>query len=81
MNYKHIAILQALALCVLCALLWGLALMTYDMGKLDGINEEKAKCGVTMRCAEMFDEKGLKAARHRRLKNCNLFIRSWVDGK
>lgn len=88
MNYKTIAILQALLVVVMLAASIGLAAMFHDIGKGSKELEIMNKCtswqpitinGLEFHCGIISKEINIKAAQYRGVKNCVKLIEEWED--
>tara|TARA_R110002051_G_C8689633_1_gene492828 strand:- start:1151 stop:1420 length:270 start_codon:yes stop_codon:yes gene_type:complete len=86
MNYKTIAILQALLVVVMLAASLGLAAMFHDIGKGSKELEILNKCtsgqlitisGLGFHCGAVSKEINIKAAQYRGVKNCVKLINGW----
>lgn len=88
MNYKTIAILQALLIVAGIASALALSAMAYDMGKatnqrtldncMNGI--DIMHDGKLIRCGVIHRVDNIAAARYRGVKNCTKIIKEWEDG-
>ena len=88
MNYKTIAILQALLVIVMLAASLGLAAMFHDIGKGSKELEILNKCtngqlitinGTELHCGIISKELNIKAAQYRGVKNCVKLVKGWED--
>lgn len=88
MNYKLLAIIQAVVVIVLCMLIAALSLTAYDIGKeskaLEILTQCKAGEIVTindteLHCGVISKELNIKAAQYRGVKNCVKLIKEWED--
>lgn len=90
MNYKTIAVLQALLVSAALVLAFALSAMWYDIGKESAkrdfllaceqgravaVNDKEIHCGV------IHSEVNIEAARYRSIKNCNNIMRKWQNEK
>lgn len=90
MNYKTIAVLQALLVIVMLSASLGLAAMFHDIGKGSKELEMLNKCtsgqlitinGLEFHCGVVSKELNIKAAQYRGVKNCVKLIKGWEDEK
>ena len=88
MNYKTIAILQALLVVVMLSASLGLAAMFHDIGKGSKELEILNKCtsgqvitinGLEFHCGIVSKEVNLEAAQYRAVKNCTKLVKEWED--
>ena len=88
MNYKTIAVLQALLVIVMLAASLGLAAMFHDIGKGSKELEILNKCtngqiitinGLEFHCGAVSKEINIKAAQYRAVKNCSKLIKGWEN--
>lgn len=90
MNYKTIAVLQALLVSTALVLAFALSAMWYDIGRESAsrefllaceqgraveVNNKKIHCGV------IHSAVNIKAAKYRSVKNCNNIMRNWQNEK
>jgi len=90
MNYKTIAVLQAMLVIVMLAASLGLAAMFHDIGKGSKELEILNKCtskqvitinGLDFHCGAVSKELNIEAAQYRAVKNCSKLIKVWEDEK
>lgn len=88
MNYKTIAILQALLVVVMLSASLGLAAMLHDIGKGSKELEILNKCtsgqpitinGLEFHCGIISKELNIEAAQYRGVKNCSKLVKEWED--
>ena len=88
MNYKTIAVLQALLVIVMLAASLGLAAMFHDIGKGSKELEILNKCtsgevitinGLEFHCGAVSKELNIEAAQYRAVKNCSKLIKGWEN--
>lgn len=90
MNYKTVAIIQAVVVIILCMLIAALSLTAYDIGKesrsLEILTQCKAGEVVTINdteihCGIISKELNIEAAQYRAVKNCVKLVKEWDNGK
>ena len=88
MNYKLLAIIQAVTVIILCVLISALSLTAYDIGKESKALEILTQCktgGIVtisdteLHCGVVSKEVNLEAAQYRAVKNCTKLIKEWED--
>ena len=88
MNYKLLAIIQAVTVIILCVLIAALSLTAYDIGKESRSLEILTQCkngeivtinDTEIHCGIISKEINIEAAQYRGVKNCVKLVKEWED--
>ena len=88
MNYKLLAIIQAVTVIILCVLIAALSLTAYDIGKESRSLEILTQCkngeivtinDTEIHCGIISKEINIEAAQYRGVKNCTKLVKEWED--
>ena len=88
MNYKLLAIIQAVTVIILCVLIAALSLTAYDIGKESRSLEILTQCkngeivtinDTEIHCGIISKEINIEAAQYRGVKNCVKLVKEWDD--
>ena len=88
MNYKLLAIIQAVTVIILCVLIAALSLTAYDIGKESRSLEILTQCkngeivtinDTEIHCGIISKEINIEAAQYRGVKNCVKLVKGWED--
>lgn len=88
MNYKALAVFNAVLLIVFSVVIASLLVMMHDIGKESKALEILTQCkageivtinGTELHCGVISKELNLEAAQYRAVKNCTKLIEEWED--
>lgn len=88
MNYKALAVFNAVLLIVFSTVICALLVMMHDIGKESRSLEILTQCkagetvtinGTELHCGVISKEVNLEAAQYRAVKNCNKLVKEWED--